>query len=1464
MSEVIDDAALSVGFLIDPGEAFSGLRQIQELMQSTEYKVVQEAKRIEQATSGMIKPANAIAGIQAIGTAQSRESANLIRDSHRAEKAAEGMIRQLERQTETFGKSASEIRRMRAETKALAAENAGLTEVAGRLRAASAEMDRLEASTGGVGAAAGRSRGTMMQFGMQMNDVATMAALGAPPMQIFASQIGQIVQVAQGAEGGVRGFAGQLGGLLVRFAPLAIGAAAVGTAVSALSSHMEKDTGLKSYAAGLGLTKDEMKKLGDQSVTAGDMLNGLAATLGFSFSDVGSTIKGWIIDIGTFFGTVAKGIAASTYGLFVGTYRALVETWRQFPAVLGDVFVQAVNGAIGSMEWLINKAVDGINALGGNLDKVSFGRMENNFAGAGRAAGDAWSRNLNGAVKEGLGMVDGFMASWTANSVKAARDRLGKDAERIRADRNDKADKPKVDRHAEQLAREAQAIEAQIGNLFRLAEAYGVSSAAALLAEARLKAESEAIKKRGDVEAMVAQQVRLVVAQRVADTAKAAAGMRDQAAAQEAVNAMVTAGLVPAERANELVQQRMADLPALALIEAAQKTKDLAGAKALTEELERQRVARERVAVANRTAQFQSAEAAGRDKLAELQEELRLVGATDEARQMALATLRATQEAQKFNPEDRAAYIKQQQDIAQATIDLKDKQDAYNAALSATADQLAIIAEAGAGLADSLSQTFGRAGDAIGGALVTVTGYYERQARLQQEHEAAIRAAGKDQERIDRENLSFSLRSTQLQTDAMLGLTGAAKSLFKERSAGYRAMETAEKALMAVQVVRTAIDVAGGAARMFATLGPFAFPAVAAMLGVMASLGFSGGSGANRRPESNTGTGTVFGDSGAQSESITRAIERLREVDLTMLRYSREMAASLRSIEGQIGGVASLIVRAGDVNASAGVREGFKSNSPFLLLNQVPIIGGIIKSLFGTTTKVVGSGISAGPQSLGDILSSGFDADYFSDVQRKKKFLGINYSTKYRTEFADADPALENQFTLILRSFSDAIRAASAPLGSSTAEVVNRLNAMVISIGKVDLKDLSGEEIQEKLRAVFGKAADQMAGAAFPGIERFQKVGEGAFETLVRVASTVEAVTDAIGMLGDGARALSIDAKVALADQFDSIGDLTSATGAYFERFYSQQEQAAARSAQFARVFESLGMAMPSSLQAFRQLVEAQNLTTDAGQSTYATLLQLAPAFADLQEAMNGARSAADILAERSDLERKLLEVQGNTEALRALDLAKLDVSNRALQQQIWALQDAKEAAQAADELRKAWTDVGKSIMDEVKRIRGLSDTTGAKGFAALQGEFNAATAAARAGDQDMAKQLPGLSQALLKAAAEAATSRQELARVQAQTASSLEATFAAISGLTNISAPESSTDNLLAAMAASQATATAAANDDRERDMEALRAEIAAMRADMNASMATVAGNTGKSARILENVTAPTGGDAVNIAQAA
>ncbi|RZM31287.1 MAG: hypothetical protein EOP67_33790, partial [Sphingomonas sp.] len=586
-----------------------------------------------------------------------------------------------------------------------------------------------------------------------------------------------------------------------------------------------------------------------------------------------------------------------------------------------------------------------------------------------------------------------------------------------------------------------------------------------------------------------------------------------------------------------------------------------------------------------------------------------------------------------------------------------------------------------------MADAFGNVGSAIGDALTVMTGYYADQAKLQESHDAAIRAAGQDQARIDRENRLYSLRSSSQQIGAFGDMASAAKGFFKEGSAGYKNLETAEKAFRLVQfalsvraiaqdAIETGTKIANSVARIAVgateavvnAIKSLPFPlnlaAGAATVAALASIGVSiagsfGGGGKNTLAPTNSGTGTVLGDTSAKSDSIKNAIDALKEVDTVTNTFAREMAASLKSIDSQIGGVASLVVRSGNIDASSGVTEGFKANAIGSVLSKIPVIGGILGGLFGSKTSVIGSGLYGGAQSVGSILGGGFDASYYSDIEKKKKLFGLTTSTKYSTQYSGADAGLENQFTLILKSFNDAIAAAAGPLGVATGEVQSRLNGFIVDIGKIDLKGLTGAEIEEKLSAVFGAAADGMAAAAFPGLEQFQKVGEGVFETLVRVASTIEAVGTSLTLLGTNTQTMGIGVKLALADQFDSVSALTDAAGAYFETFYSKEEQAAAKTAQMNGVFASLGLAMPGTLAAFRQLVEAQDLTTAAGQSTYATLLKLAPAFADLQASMEGAKSAADIASERQDLQRQLLELQGDTAAIRALDLAKLDSSNR-------------------------------------------------------------------------------------------------------------------------------------------------------------------------------------------------------------
>lgn len=79
-------------------------------------------------------------------------------------------------------------------------------------RSADGNAKRVEQSFKQIGAAAGQQKAGLQQLSYQIGDISTMYAMGAKPMQIFASQMGQVLQAVQLSVGGTSKFAAFLGG----------------------------------------------------------------------------------------------------------------------------------------------------------------------------------------------------------------------------------------------------------------------------------------------------------------------------------------------------------------------------------------------------------------------------------------------------------------------------------------------------------------------------------------------------------------------------------------------------------------------------------------------------------------------------------------------------------------------------------------------------------------------------------------------------------------------------------------------------------------------------------------------------------------------------------------------------------------------------------------------------------------------------------------------------------------------------------------------------------------------------------------------------------------------------------------------------------------------------------------------------------------------------------------------------
>jgi hypothetical protein len=600
----------------------------------------------------------------------------------------------------------------------------------------------------------------------------------------------------------------------------------------------------------------------------------------------------------------------------------------------------------------------------------------------------------------------------------------------------------------------------------------------------------------------------------------------------------------------------------------------------------------------------------------------------------------------------------------------------------------------------ALTDAFGNVGSVFGNMLTGMAQYAEAQERVSQE----VASGSKTQAAADKELANLRAHNTAA---ALSGL----KSLFKEHSTGYKVMSAIEKAYAVFQAAttiaamvrdathtassvansatRAAADEAAGASKIFAQLGVYAFPVVAAMVALLATFAFGGkgggGGGAPSVPtaedvQAQQGAGTVLGDAKAKSASIADALELMAKNSTTGLDYSSDMVSTLRSISSGIGNLAASLARSLDL------KGGFFDTTGKTGTNTSGGLFGI-GGLFSTTktTSLFDQGVQFSPSTVQQIIANGISGATYQvleTVKHKSGFLGIGGSTKtsYKTNTGALDDGISQQIQLIIGQLYTSVVQAAKVLG---LDVAAALQAFQVEIGKISFKDMTGDQITDALNAVFSKVGDQMAGFAVEGLAGFQKAGEGLFETLMRLAKdylTIDAALKSIGMTFGSVGSASLAARERLIDLAGGLDAFTDQVNFFYDHFLSDADKLAFAQAQVDAAFKAMGVAIPSSIQGFTSLVQGLDLSTDAGQALFEKLMEIAPAFYD------AATAADQLLAKKQGLQVQLLQAQGDTAGATALqrqiDLAKLDPALRDLQQQVYDAQDAATAAAAAMKLK--------------------------------------------------------------------------------------------------------------------------------------------------------------------------------------
>jgi hypothetical protein len=223
-----------------------------------------------------------------------------------------------------------------------------------------------------------------------------------------------------------------------------------------------------------------------------------------------------------------------------------------------------------------------------------------------------------------------------------------------------------------------------------------------------------------------------------------------------------------------------------------------------------------------------------------------------------------------------------------------------------------------------------------------------------------------------------------------------------------------------------------------------------------------------------------------------------------------------------------------------------------------------------------------------------------------------------------------------------------------------------------------GEEGLKQYMAAVGKDVRDMLMQDTPGWADAMLQALGDAPTLDQLAGVVaqinliQATFVQFGAAMPQLAGLSDTAVGSLLSLSGGIQNLQSGLSAYYDKFYSDAEKQAAATKRMSEQMASLGLTMPATNAEYRKLVEAQDLNTEAGRKQYAALIALAPAFDQVTAA--AAQAVQRIASERTSLESQLLQAQGNTAEIRRRERAALDESNRALYDQVKALEDAKTA----------------------------------------------------------------------------------------------------------------------------------------------------------------------------------------------
>lgn len=267
----------------------------------------------------------------------------------------------------------------------------------------------------------------------------------------------------------------------------------------------------------------------------------------------------------------------------------------------------------------------------------------------------------------------------------------------------------------------------------------------------------------------------------------------------------------------------------------------------------------------------------------------------------------------------------------------------------------------------------------------------------------------------------------------------------------------------------------------------------------------------------------------------------------------------------------------------------------------MPWIGGalIVDQLFGSKIS----------SSIGKILGFGDDkpryryqtggGDFEDGVSVAGVYgnIGMNDNGSKNIKAAD--------FTETFQAIADLDATIAATLSpDQNAQIKTALNNYVSS-----KNESTADYVADRMRIM----ADVIGGGVNELVDQFGGTSEelvGYMLRLTQAQPTIDALAFLGKSLGD-TEAAALSAALAMEDLVGGQQNLLALTGSYYANFYTEAERTAHATQALTEALASIGVdTLPATREAFRDLVESQDLTTESGRSTYAALMGLSGAFA--------------------------------------------------------------------------------------------------------------------------------------------------------------------------------------------------------------------------------------------------------------